>query len=45
MLGLIVFSLVLGITLGVMKTEGAPLLGVFNAMGSAMLRITSLLIW
>ncbi|OXA63221.1 excitatory amino acid transporter 1 [Folsomia candida] len=45
MLGLIVFSLVLGITLAELKEVGAPLLAVFSATGSAMLRITTLIIW
>jgi len=45
MLGLIVFALILGITLTTMAEVGKPLLLVFNSMSSAMLKITSKLIW
>jgi len=45
MLGLIVFALVLGVTLTTMAEAGRPLLVVFNSMASAMLKITSKVIW
>jgi Na+/H+-dicarboxylate symporter len=45
MLGLIVFSLVLGITLGQIGKVGRPLLKVFSSLSSAMLEVTRKLIW
>jgi len=45
MLGLIVFALALGITLGQMKEEGKPLILLFTTTGKAILNIMSLLTW
>lgn len=44
-LGLVVFSTVLGITLGKMNQEGKPLLNFFESLSSAMMLITNWVIW
>lgn len=44
-LGIVVFSVVLGITLGKMKTAGEPLLSVFRSLSDAMMIITNAVIW
>ncbi|CAL1292729.1 unnamed protein product [Larinioides sclopetarius] len=44
-LGLVVFSVVLGITLGEMKAKGKPLLNVFVSLSDAIMKITKLVIW
>ncbi|XP_046818999.1 excitatory amino acid transporter 1-like [Vespa crabro] len=44
-LGLVVFSTVLGITLGKMSQEGKPLLNFFESLSSAMMLITNWVIW
>ncbi|KAF8777708.1 Excitatory amino acid transporter 1 like protein [Argiope bruennichi] len=44
-LGLVVFSVVLGITLGEMKAKGKPLLNVFISLSDAVMKITKLVIW
>ncbi|XP_046621437.1 excitatory amino acid transporter 1-like isoform X1 [Neodiprion virginianus] len=44
-LGLVVFSTVLGITLGKMGPDGRPLLRFFEALSSAMMIITNWVIW
>ncbi|GBO24923.1 hypothetical protein AVEN_219957-1, partial [Araneus ventricosus] len=43
-LGLVVFSVVLGITLGEMKAKGKPLLNVFVSLSDAIMKITKLVI-
>lgn len=44
-LGLVVFSTVLGITLGKMSQEGKPLLNFFESLSGAMMVITNWVIW
>jgi len=44
-LGLVVFATVLGITLGKMGKEGAPLLNFFSCLGHCMMIITGWVIW
>ncbi|GFX59508.1 hypothetical protein TNCV_2034371 [Trichonephila clavipes] len=44
-LGLVVFSVVLGIILGDMKAKGKPLLNVFTCLSDAIMKITKLVIW
>jgi len=44
-LGLVVFSTVLGVTLGKMGKPGKPLLDFFVSMSEAVMQITSLVIW
>ncbi|XP_071041947.1 excitatory amino acid transporter 3 [Parasteatoda tepidariorum] len=44
-LGLVVFSVVLGITLGDMKQKGKPLLNVFTCLSDAIMKITRIVIW
>lgn len=44
-LGLVVFGIVLGITLGKMGEQGKPLLDFFNALSDAMMIITNWVIW
>ena len=44
-LGLVVFSTVLGITLGKMGAKGKPLLNFFVSMSEAVMMITSWVIW
>uniref|UniRef100_A0A061QLM1 Amino acid transporter n=1 Tax=Cupiennius salei TaxID=6928 RepID=A0A061QLM1_CUPSA len=44
-LGVVVFSIVLGITLASMKKKGRPLLDVFITLSDAMMIITKLVIW
>ncbi|KAF4532784.1 hypothetical protein B566_EDAN003565 [Ephemera danica] len=44
-LGLVVFSTVMGVTLGKMGTKGAPLLAFFTCVSQAMMIITSWVIW
>lgn len=44
-LGVVVFSIVLGVTLTLMKRRGKPLLDVFVAMSDAMMLITKAVIW
>lgn len=44
-LGLVVFSTVLGITLGKMGEKGKPLLNFFVSLSEAVMMITSWVIW
>lgn len=44
-IGLVVFSAVLGVTLAQMGTEGKPLRDVFDCLLSAVMRITHMVIW
>lgn len=44
-LGLVVFSVVLGVVLGQMKEQGRPLLAMCTSLSEAMMRITKLVIW
>lgn len=44
-LGLVVFATVLGITLGKMGKEGAPLINFFSCLGHCMMIITGWVIW
>lgn len=44
-LGIVVFSIVLGITLGKMKGSGKPVLLFFTSLGDAMMMITKWVIW
>lgn len=44
-IGLVVFSAVLGVTLAQMGTEGKPLKDVFDCLLSAVMRITHMVIW
>lgn len=44
-LGLVFFSVVLGITLGLLKEKGKALLDVFVALSESMMLITSWVIW
>ncbi|GFU11660.1 hypothetical protein NPIL_7821 [Nephila pilipes] len=44
-LGLVVFSVVLGLILGDMKAKGKPLLNVFTCLSDAIMKITKLVIW
>jgi len=44
-LGLVVFSVVLGIGLGLLKEKGKPLLSVFIALSDVMMLITGWVIW
>jgi len=44
-LGLVVFSTVLGVTLGKMGPKGKPLLNFFVSMSEAVMQITSLVVW
>ena len=44
-LGLVVFSTVLGITLGKMGNDGKPLLGFFETLSTAMMIITNWVVW
>ncbi|XP_067119187.1 excitatory amino acid transporter 1 [Centruroides vittatus] len=44
-LGIVVFSIVLGITLGQMKERGKPVLMFFSSLGDAMMMITKWVIW
>ncbi|KAG8185171.1 hypothetical protein JTE90_005150 [Oedothorax gibbosus] len=44
-LGVVVFSVVLGITLGEMGRKGKPLLDVFTCLSDAIMKITKLVIW
>lgn len=44
-LGIVVFSVVLGVTLGKMKAAGEPLLNVFRSLSDAMMIITNGVIW
>jgi len=41
MLGLVVFAMVLGITLGKMKSTGQPVLYFFRSLGEATMQITT----
>lgn len=44
-IGLVVFSAVLGVTLAQMGAEGKPLRDVFDCLLSAIMRITHMVIW
>ncbi|XP_014209087.1 excitatory amino acid transporter 3 [Copidosoma floridanum] len=44
-LGLVVFGIILGITVGKMGEQGKPLLDFFNALSEAMMIITNWVIW
>ncbi|CAG2064524.1 unnamed protein product [Timema podura] len=44
-LGMVVFSVVMGITLAKMKEEGRALLAFFDSLSAAMLMMTSWVIW
>nr|CAD7255752.1 unnamed protein product [Timema shepardi] len=44
-LGMVVFSVVMGITLAKMKVEGRALLAFFDSLSAAMLMMTSWVIW
>lgn len=44
-LGLVIFGIVLGITVGKMGEQGKPLLDFFNALSDAMMIITNWVIW
>uniref|UniRef100_A0A915IIW6 Amino acid transporter n=1 Tax=Romanomermis culicivorax TaxID=13658 RepID=A0A915IIW6_ROMCU len=44
-LGLIIFSMVLGVVISIMEEEGRPLRKFFKALESAMMKIISLVIW
>ncbi|GAB6028821.1 hypothetical protein CHUAL_004630 [Chamberlinius hualienensis] len=44
-LGLVSFSIILGIAIGYMQEKGKPLLQFFHAMGEAMMLLTSWVIW
>lgn len=44
-LGLVVFSTVLGITLGRMGAKGKPLLNFFVSMSEAVMMITGWVVW
>lgn len=44
-LGLVVFSTVLGITLGKMGGSGKPLLNFFETLSTAMMIITNWVVW
>lgn len=44
-LGLVVFSTVLGITLGKMGESGKPLLSFFETLSTAMMIITNWVVW
>lgn len=45
MLGLVVFSIVLGISLGQMGEKGKILVDFFQSLSEAMMNITSWVIW
>ncbi|XP_073347761.1 excitatory amino acid transporter 1-like [Pagrus major] len=45
MLGLLVFSVAFGLTLGSMGTEGKPLRDFFDSLNKAILRLVSIVIW
>lgn len=45
MLGLVMFSVVLGTCIGKMREKGKPLLGLFETLSEAMMIITSWVIW
>lgn len=45
MLGLVMFSVVLGVTIGKLKEKGKPLQDFFVALSEAMMQITSWVIW
>lgn len=44
-LGLVMFSVVLGVTIGKLKEKGKPLQVFFVALSEAMMQITSWVIW
>lgn len=44
-LGLVVFSTVFGITLGIMRERAAPILQFFQSLSSSMMTITNWVIW
>jgi solute carrier family 1 (high affinity glutamate transporter) protein 3 len=44
-LGLVIFGIVLGITIGKMGDQGKPLLDFFNSLSEAMMIITNWVIW
>ncbi|XP_075218953.1 excitatory amino acid transporter 1-like [Lycorma delicatula] len=44
-LGLVVFAVTMGIAIGRMGKQGAPLLHIFKALGDAMMIITNWVIW
>ena len=43
--GLVVFSIVFGIVIGMMKGEGRILLQFFTAMSEAIMHLTRIVIW
>lgn len=44
-LGMVMFSVILGTCLGIMQDKGKPLLDVFVTLSEAMMIITSWVIW
>ena len=44
-LGLVVFSVLLGVVLSRMGEEGAPLVRLFRSLNGAIMRIVSLFMW
>lgn len=44
-LGLVMFSVIFGVTLGKMGPKGKPLLDFFNTLSEAMMIITNWVIW
>jgi Na+/H+-dicarboxylate symporter len=44
MMGLVIFSMVLGVTLGQMGEAGKPVLLFFRSLGEATMRITSMVV-
>lgn len=44
-LGLVVFSAVLGVTLARLGKEGAPLANLFQCLTTSMMKITTMVIW
>lgn len=44
-LGIVIFGIVMGITIGKMGEQGKPLLDFFNSLAEAMMIITSWVIW
>ena len=45
MMGLVMFSAVLGVTLGNMRERGKPLLALFVSLSEAMMIMTSICVW
>lgn len=44
-LGLIIFSMVFGVVISIMKNEGLPLRNFFKSLEAAMMKIISVVIW